>query len=297
MKEILSIMKCPVCGDELTRVEKSLVCHSKHTFDIAKSGYVNMLPPGKEKNARTGDERDMVKARVDFLSLGYYGKISETLASLLVPYAPDGDITIADMGCGEGWHTVNIAEKAAQKLPGRDILTVGFDASKYAAECASKLARAKGLSPRDGIGAEFDGNAVYFMPANIFSLPLRDSSADFAVSMFAPVAGDEAYRILRPGGILAVVSSGRDHLLEMRETIYDEVHLSDSLPETPAGFRCVDQSSLKYEIALKNTYEIGSLFIMTPFYYKTTDAGRTRLLAKTSLDVTVNVNYTIFEAV
>lgn len=299
MKEILSILKCPVCGETLSRVNKSLTCPAKHTFDISKRGYVNMLPPGKEKNSRTGDERDMVRARVDFLARGYYGRISTYLADLLVPYAKERDdcVTLADMGCGEGWHTVKIAERLAEKLPDKQILTAGFDASKYAAECASKLSRSKNLMPGDGIGADFDGNASYFMPANIFELPLRDSSVDFAVSMFAPVAGDEAHRILGKGGILAVVSSARDHLIEMRQTIYDEVRLSDSLPQIPDGFRKIGYDSLKYSVTLVSTEEISSLFMMTPFYYKTTAEGRERLLSKSSLDVTVNVNYTLFEAV
>lgn len=299
MKEILSILKCPVCGEKLSRVNKSLTCLANHTFDVSKSGYVNMLPPGKEKNSHTGDERDMVRARVDFLSKGYYGMISTSLSDLLMTYVKDcGDcVTLADMGCGEGWHTVRIAERLAEKLTDKRILTVGFDASKYAAECASKLARSKNLMPKGGIGADFDENASYFMPANIFELPLCDNSVDFAVSMFAPVAGDEAHRILGKGGILVVVSSARDHLIEMRQTIYDEVRLSDSLPQTPEGFCRISDDSLKYSVTLDSTKDISSLFMMTPFYYKTTAEGRERLLAKSSLEVTVNVNYSVFEAI
>lgn len=299
MNEILSILKCPVCGGSLTRVNKSLVCGSRHTFDISKSGYVNMLPPGKGKNSRTGDESDMVRARVDFLGRGYYERISAGLADLIMPYANEcaDCVTLADMGCGVGWHTVKIAERLAEKLPEKQILTLGFDASKYAAECASKLARSKNLIPRDGIGAFFDGNASYFMPANIFELPLRDNSVDFAVSMFAPVAGDEAHRILRKGGILAVVSSARDHLIEMRQTIYNEVHISDFLPKIPEGFQKKGVSSLRYSVTLVDPNEIASLFMMTPFYYKTSAEGRERLFSKNSIDLTVNVNYSIFEAI
>ena len=143
---------------------------------------------------------------------------------------------------------------------------------------------------------DFLGNQAYFMPANIFRLPLCDNSADFALSMFAPIAAEEAKRILKPRGILAVVSSARDHLIEMRETIYDEVHFSDSLPQTPEGFRMIGSEELRYTIHLQSTDEISSLFVMTPFYYKTTEEGKERLMSKESLDVTVNVNYNLFEA-
>ena len=72
MKNILDFLRCPHCGTSLVRPDDSrtLRCPAGHAFDLAKSGYVNLLPPGKEKNARSGDEREMVKAREEFLALG-----------------------------------------------------------------------------------------------------------------------------------------------------------------------------------------------------------------------------------
>jgi 23S rRNA (guanine745-N1)-methyltransferase len=218
MTSILDILKCPVCGGSVERRERCLACERGHNFDIAKCGYVNMLPPGREKNYRTGDERDMVRARVDFLSRGYYAEISRRFAELLSDILPERDsYVICDMGAGEGYHTCQIADTVHGKL-NKDVLALGFDASKYAAECASKRSRSLGFMPRGGIGEAHDsGCAAYFMPGNIFSLPLADSSFDAAVSMFAPIAGEEAARLLGRGGILAVVASGRDHLIEMRK--------------------------------------------------------------------------------
>lgn len=293
---VFDYINCPVCGEELRREGKSLLCVNGHTFDIAKSGYVNLLPPGKEKNARTGDEKKMVRARVDFLAKNYYSAISDTAASVLEDSLgmTDEPIAFADMGCGEGYHTCRIAEKLGRD--GRGVTALGFDASKYAAECASKLARSKYMLPSGGVGEDTSSALqAYFFPANLFHLPLRDHSLDAAVSMFAPIAAEETHRILKKGGVLCVVSSGRDHLIELRRLIYDEVRLSDSLPQTQTGFEKRRCESLTYSVTIEKE-DIEPLFVMTPFYYKTTEEGRARLLSQESLTVTVDVNISVFEA-
>ena len=292
---ILTLLVCPLCGTALTRTDKSLRCAAGHTFDIAKSGYVNLLPPGKEKNARTGDEREMVRAREEFLSLGHYAPITDALADAAAQYAPRSSYTVCDMGCGEGYHTCRFTKRLAERT-GADVLTVGFDASKYAAERGCKRAVREGLMPKDGVGAASDGSAgAYFMPGNIFRLPVADHSVNVALSMFAPVAGDEAKRVLTQDGVLIVVSSGKEHLLEMRRRIYDDVHLSDDLPPVPDGFHEIARIANRYTTDIQTAEHLMSLFTMTPFYYKTTEAGRERLASGTMpFTLTVDVNYSVF---
>lgn len=289
---ILDILVCPSCGNRLTRAEKSLVCPSGHTFDIARSGYVNLLPPGKSKNSHTGDEKAMIAARTGFLSRGHYTRISSVLADL-VASDRDGAITLCDMGSGEGYHTVNLAKRIG--AAGREVLAVGFDASKFGAEAAAKLAVREGIAPRDGVGADFSpAIQACFVPANIFHLPTRDECFDVSVSMFAPIAWDEVRRTLRRGGTLAVASSGREHLIEMRRIIYDDVREGDFSPEAAAGFTKIGEESLEYGITLSSGEEISDLFKMTPFYFRTTESGRKRLGSLDSLEVTVSVKYSLF---
>ena len=292
---ILNLLVCPLCGASLSRTDKTLRCAAGHAFDIAKSGYVNLLPPGKEKNARTGDEREMVRAREEFLSLGHYGAITDALADAAAEFAPHGPYAVCDMGCGEGYHTCRFTKRLAE-LTHAEVLSVGFDASKYAAERGCKRAVRDGLMPKDGVGAPFDGAAAaYFMPGNIFRLPLADHSVNVALSMFAPVAGDEAKRVLTEDGVLIVVSSGKEHLLEMRRRIYDDVRLSDELPPVPDGFYEIARINNRYTTDIQTTEHLMALFTMTPFYYKTTEAGRERLAAgEMPFALTVDVNYSVF---
>lgn len=291
---VLDLLICPTCGGRLCREGGSIVCESHHTFDVARSGYVNLLPPGKEKNSHTGDERKMIAARSDFLARGHYAKISSSLASLIPTDCTDEPFVLCDMGSGEGHHTLNIVRTLASASE-RGIIAIGADASKYGAECASKLARKEGLMPSGGIGAECDLRVqAYFVPANIFHLPVRDASLDACVSMFAPIAWDEVRRTLKDGGVLAVASSGAEHLMEMRRIIYDEVREADFTPTAAEGFEKISEESLTYPVCLSSPKEIEDLFMMTPFYYRTAEEGRARLLALDSLEVTVNVKITMF---
>ena len=96
---VFSLMRCPVChGDlSLSADGRSLMCESRHTFDFAASGYVNLLAPGKKNNAVAGDPKEMVRARSLFLSGGTYNGISDGLNRLI----GNGGVCV-DCGCGEG---------------------------------------------------------------------------------------------------------------------------------------------------------------------------------------------------
>ena len=99
MTEILQLLRCPNCGLPLHRREKTLACENGHSFDLAKSGYVNLLPPGKGKNARTGDDKGMIDARVNFLKRGFYNRISDAAAEAAADFAPmvNGMLSFCDM--------------------------------------------------------------------------------------------------------------------------------------------------------------------------------------------------------
>ena len=295
MTDYLNPLRCPVCGEPLGRGAGCLRCSRGHSYDLSRSGYVNLLPPGKGKNARTGDERDMVRARADFLHRGHYDPMDDFLAGRLAPYLTDGDCSFADMGAGEGHHTCRLAALLGERAEGT-VSAYGFDASKTAAEAGCRLAKSLGLLPKDGIAGEFPGSVrAAVLPGNLFHLPLGEGTMRLALSLFAPVAWEEARRILMPGGVLAVVSSGRDHLIEMRRLLYDEVRQDDYRPQAPEGFTEAGRDETAFSVTLESREEIESLFMMTPFYYRSPAGGRERLLSRDGLTVTVRAAVSLFE--
>ena len=300
MPDICSVLSCPVCGGNLVREGKSLLCRNTdkvHTFDVSKEGYVNLLPPGRGRNSKSGDEAEMIRARTAFLETGAYDKLPDKVAALISRFVPKDSsecITVVDSGCGEGYHSIRFTKGVAD-ITGRDVLLAAFDASKAGAAHAAKAAYRCGVAPKGGIGEDFDGKALAsFMTGNIFSLPLKEGCADAVVSMFAPLAWEEMSRILKEDGIVVVTASGKDHLSEMREVIYKEVIKKESSPTVGEGFEEVYRTGVKYKITLGSGRDIMNLFGMTPFCHRTPAEAVMRLEAIEKLTLTVDTDYYVF---
>ena len=152
---------CPLCGSELNRQEKQYVCPNRHSFDIARQGYVHLLPVQNKHSLNPGDTRQQVLSRRSFLEAGYYAPIADALAEEAKALNIVGEIL--DAGCGEGWYSAALARELGLSLTGLDI-------SKEAVRCAAAkykdarwlCATAAHLPPRgEGLGAAIIGAINY----------------------------------------------------------------------------------------------------------------------------------------
>jgi len=282
METIFDVVVCPVCSGALHPRDKSLVCEAGHTFDIASSGYVNLLPPGRKNNAVTGDRRDLVRARSAFLSTGLYDAVSDGAADLVLSFIGD-DPVFADFGCGEGYHTCRTADRVREKLG--SVLAVGVDASKYAAEAGAKRAKRAGFSSFERSG----DCSLSFVAGNFFTPPIADGSLSCVLSMFAPVAYDACRRTLRAGGALVVLYPGPDHLIELRRAIYPEVRREERSLDAPPFLREVDKKEIKYSARLESEEQLADLLGMTPFFCRVPGSAKERVLSSGLREVTVDV--------
>ena len=119
---------CPICGNDLNQQDRAFVCPNRHSFDIARQGYVNLLTVQQKHSLAPGDTREQVLSRRAFLEAGYYAPIIETLIATAKKYGVSGEIL--DIGCGEGWYSAQLA--ASLDLP-----LTGLDISKEAVRCAA----------------------------------------------------------------------------------------------------------------------------------------------------------------
>jgi hypothetical protein len=107
----VGFLRCPQCakGGSLTMVGRTLRCGTGHSFDIARSGYVNLLPAGRNQ----GDTAAMVAARDAFLSAGHFAGLAAALAEASAASRWEG--CVADVGAGTGYYLAAVLDR----LPGR----------------------------------------------------------------------------------------------------------------------------------------------------------------------------------
>lgn len=82
-----SLFVCPHCGSPLERGERACACPNGHSFDIAREGYVHLLPANRKHAKNPGDDKGMASARSRFLSGGYYAPLRDALCGLAGAYA------------------------------------------------------------------------------------------------------------------------------------------------------------------------------------------------------------------
>ena len=252
------VLRCPVCGAEVECDDKTLFCKGerRHSFDIAKEGYVNLAD---SRAAGGGDDAFLINARVAFLGREHYRPFCDKVIALLKEYTTGN--TVLDAGCGEGYYTNHIA-KAGFRV-------VGVDLSKRGVRAAAKAAK------REGGGA-------CFAVAGVFDLPLADASVDAVVSLFAPVAEAEFLRVLKPGGLLLVAGAGKDHLIDLKKVLYDDPRPNLTRADLPQNMKCVHEDKIDFQMALGGE-DITNLFAMTPYYYRTSRESHQKLQNLSSL--------------
>mgnify|MGYP000376892592 CR=1 FL=1 len=98
---------CPVCGGILKDSGSGLRCGKGHSFDRARSGYVNLIPPNGKHAKVPGDNKLMVGARRDFLEKGYYAPFAQAVSGTAARYlAGRAEPVLLDAGCGEGYFQI-----------------------------------------------------------------------------------------------------------------------------------------------------------------------------------------------
>lgn len=271
------LLICPICQERLEREGNALRCSRGHSYDIAGSGYVNLLPPGRKSNASTGDHDDMIRARRAFLSRGYYDEYVRRVANLVKGSLSSACGTVIDAACGEGHHSLILAKELEASA------LIGIDASKKAADTASKAAR-RFFSHKD---------SCTFVAGNIFSMPVESSSADAVTVLFAPIPFDEVSRVLRPGGILCTASAGDDHLIELRRLIYDDVRVKEKKDASSPTLRLLKRDNVSYTVEL-DSEGLGELFAMTPFCRRCDQRARDKIASVKKMKMTVSVDCVIY---
>ncbi|WLI76028.1 23S rRNA (guanine(745)-N(1))-methyltransferase [Kosakonia sp. H02] len=237
---------CPLCHAPLNRQANAFVCPQRHQFDIAKEGYVNLLPVQHKRSRDPGDSAEMMQARRAFLNAGHYQPLRDAISYLLQDRLPEHATAVLDIGCGEGYYTQAFANISQQ----RGATTFGLDVSRAAIRAAAKRY-----------------SQVMFCVASSHRLPFETNSIDGLVRIYAPCKAEELARVMKPEGVVITAAPGPRHLMELKGLIYDDVHLHAENSGEIAGFNVVGKQSLGYEMILTGP-EAVALLQMTPFAWR-----------------------------
>jgi len=248
--------RCPICRQPLARKGGALRCEKRHSFDLAVEGYVN-LAVGK---SGAGDSPAMCRGRHAFLAEGYYRPFADAIAGEIATFGAEA---VCDAGCGEGYYLRVLREK----LP--EAFLVGFDLAKTSVRLAAKAEKGK-------------ENAIAYAVAGIFDMPLPDASLDAVLSVFAPVPEAEAHRILKPSGILLVAHPGAKHLMGLKRLLYENPYENEEKAFVLPGFEKLHDTRVACSATVAGE-QLPNLFLMTPYFWKTSREDAEKLASVPSL--------------
>ncbi len=241
---------CPICQAPLKQhsPSKGYYCENKHHFDMAKEGYLNLLPVQHKKSKEPGDSRAMMRSRRNFLEAEFYLPMAKAIASIIDKHrSKSPPMHILDMGCGEGYYSRQIE---AYCLNSKDLDLHGIDIAKNAIFAAAKK----------------QPNA-HFIVASNKRLPYADNYFDLVLRVYAPSNENEIIRILKPDGLLLIVTPGPRHLWQLKKFIYKKVNEHSITVDLPKGFEELKSQRISFTIQPDQVNRM-ALLQMTPFAWR-----------------------------
>lgn len=260
----MSVLICPVCRGALKIGEKSCTCKNNHCYDIAKKGYINLLMSQKSSKKRHGDDKLMINARTDFLIKGYYNELLHGVVDMSQKHYKYG--AFLDLGCGDCFYTQRIKSAINPQI------AIGLDISKNALECCTNV------------------KDITKIVASISKIPVGDNTCGLVTNIFAPIGESEAKRVLHKNGVLIRAVPLQRHLFSLKEAVYEKPYENAEDDVALEGFDLIENFEIKQKIFIDNNEDIIKLFMMTPYYYKTSKDDFERLYALKSLETELEVN-------
>ncbi len=273
---------CPIDGVELFCQEKQLICENGHSFDIARQGYVNLLPVQHKRSKEPGDSKEMVSARASFLNTGVYAPIANKLTELVDSYVSGNQSAcLMDAGCGDGYYLDMMFNHLKDKEGQGELSFIGMDISKPAIMAAAKR-----------------NKLITWIVGTNRQPPILKSSVNIIVCVFGFQSFEGFYQTLVPGGKIILVEPGANHLKELREIIYADVKSSDpsdlsNLEEK--GIYLIEEQLLQLNTGAIDNEQIKSLLLMTPHFYRANKEGRVSATNLQKLDLTIDIVFRVLE--
>jgi len=199
-------LRCTVrdCGGELAREGRRLECPRKHSFDVAREGYVNLLQVQDRKSSVPGDSKEAVAARRRLQDGGFGRPLLEPLLAMIEAIGPAAGAGALDVGCGEGTFLAAVCERFGLEGHGVDISTPAIEAA-----------------------AKRHGRLGWVVANADRGLPFADGSFAIVMSIAGRRNAPELRRVLDPAGRLLAAVPAEDDLREIRAALHGNATIVD----------------------------------------------------------------------
>ena len=221
--------RCPVCNGPMTlRDSFGLACSSRHSFDLSKTGYLNLLAT----RSNFVYSKELFEARHTVCSRGFFDPLIDTLCDIVEKHAAQSEaerVSVLDAGCGEGYHLSGLSRRLGE----RKTSLFGIDIAKEGIKIASK-----------------SEEEIIWIVSDLAKLPFQKNSFDVILNILSPANYFEFERVLKRDGLIVKVIPGKHYLEELRKLIFKE--------NTYSSDRVADYFSNKLEVIAKQ--DIGYQF-------------------------------------
>ncbi|HEX3578680.1 MAG TPA: methyltransferase domain-containing protein [Thermoanaerobaculia bacterium] len=181
------------CHQPLVREDRRVICARGHSFDIARSGYINLLQPQDRRSKQPGDTAEAVAARRRLHDRGVTEPLRDAISSM-VSVKPDD--VVLDAGCGDGFYLGSLSCDAH-----------GVDISLPAIEAAAKRYP----------------NCEWIVANADRFVPYAGATFNLVMTITARMNSSEFRRVLRDGGRLLAAIPAPDDLVELRGAGRDRI--------------------------------------------------------------------------
>ena len=269
------ILACTVrdCGLALDRSDRRYVCARGHSYDVARSGYINLLQPQDRRSLTAGDAVTAVEARARLFAAGIGRTLVEALRQRFALQRTTDDSVVADLGSGSG-------DALATCLANSSATGVGIDLSVAASRHAARR-----FPTLTWIVANADRR-----------LPLIENRLSLLLSLHGRRNPAECARVLAPNGLLFVAVPAADDLIELRSVVQGkgvERSRVDALLNDHAGlFKPVEQFSSRERHMLRRE---SLLDLLQSTYRGARASARHTLESLPAMSVTVASDCVLFE--
>lgn len=314
----MSLFICPLCQSPLQPAIDSWCCdgslnpkQTAHSFDVARQGYVNLLPVQQKKSKAPGDSALSIKARQRFLQAGYYQPLQDLICEQITLWlakemsakdqASNEQAAYAksrwlDIGCGEGYYTQALAEQVdIDELIAADISKPALIEMAKGSKAAHTLwyqqdvintnqgvnhEQTRQQSQKDSQQPSPKKTVIYPIVTSAAHLPLQAQSITGISSIFSPILPEAFAQVLQDNGYLIIAKPDSGHLASVRAALFDEVREHDSdkfLTELAPYFTLLETHQVSTELSL-SAEALADLLTMTPYAYRAQIDKRRSLL-------------------